>query len=211
MAWFRAKIYNLRAPVLWWLKHPRTQSKKTLPCTVSSGRTGRAECCWPVYGPMAVWSHSAHGKLLKGKAQRMKFPNNWMLACIYVIKKCEKGYAKWNDVDMILIHYQPFMWTEFVTWFLTSNEQCVFLFPNTDSSSITSTTQWLQWLHGSDSAAAHAARSWKIMAIPRRRSNWSTCWTGKTRLLQTIRNQPTTTVFHVVFRETLRVGSLEIW
>ncbi len=48
------------------------------------------------------------------------------------------------------------------------------------------------------------------MDIPRRRSSWSTCWTGKTRLLQTIRNQPA--VFHVVlFRETLRVGSLEIW
>ena len=189
----------------WWLGSKDTIEKN---CRMHSFiRTGTdggrlladGLCGWMVYSQNAT-----HGNCWKGRLK--EWNTQTINVSVYVVQLFNKGYTKWNDLDMILIHINypcelnslPGVWYPNVTsaaFFLTLNQRL------------------LPCGCGGFTAVCKqrcAARSWKIMDIPRRRSSWSTCWTGKTRLLQTIRNQPA--VFHVVlFRETLRVGSLEIW
>ena len=60
-------------PCFVMIRIPRTQSKKTLPCTVSSGRTGRYFLLAGLKGPM-VWSNECPSEMVEGEGSKNEIP-----------------------------------------------------------------------------------------------------------------------------------------
>ena len=109
LAWFRARS-TIYVPLFCDDSNPQDTIEKNSPmhsfirtdrAVLFVGRFKRSNC-------VVEWMPIGNG--WRGRLKEWNSQKNWMLTYMWW-NKCEKGYAKWNDVDMILIHYQSFMWT----------------------------------------------------------------------------------------------------